>query len=69
MEGGEDLEFGDRLKQAGVYAKRVRYSAVCVHLSHAFGFDDSLVTKETRAIQNETLASKSKYTLFGIVKG
>lgn len=68
IQGGEDREFGDRLKQAGVRARRIRYSAVCVHLSHEFGVDDNLITEETRAIQNETLSSHSQYTTHGIVK-
>ncbi len=67
-DGGEDLELGDRLKNAGVKARRIRYSAVCVHLSHAYGFDDNIVTDATRQIQNETKSGLSQYTRYGIVK-
>ena len=31
LDGGEDKEIGDRLKNSGVRVKRIRYSAVCVH--------------------------------------
>ena len=68
QDGGEDLEIGDRLKHAGIKARRIRYSAVCVHLSHEFGFDDSLVTDETREIQNQTILTNSRYTDFGIIR-
>ena len=68
MEGGEDLEIGDRLKHAGIKPKRIRYSAVCVHLSHDFGFDDNLVTDTTRDIQNQTKLTNSCYTDFGIIR-
>lgn len=36
--GGEDREFGERLLNYGVRAKRIRYSAVCVHLEHRRGY-------------------------------
>lgn len=68
QEGGEDLETGDRLKNSGVKVKRIRYSAVCVHLSHIFGFDDNVITESTRLIQNETKSMLNKYTDYGIVK-
>ncbi len=66
--GGEDLEMGDRLKNSGVKVTRIRYSAVCVHLSHAFGFDDNIVNEATRLIQNETKSAFNTYTDHGIIK-
>ena len=42
--GGQDAEFGLRLRYAGVKAKRVRYSTICVHLDHGRGY----VTPEMR---------------------
>lgn len=36
--GAEDLEFGDRLVNAGVEGKQVRFSAICVHLDHERGY-------------------------------
>lgn len=68
LDGGEDKEIGDRLKNSGVRVKRIRYSAVCVHLSHIFGFDDSVITEATRQSRNETKSMFSKYTDHGILK-
>ena len=64
--GGEDLELGDRLKHAGIKARRIRYSAVCVHLSHESGFNDGLVSDIAREIQNQTRQNNSRYTEYGI---
>lgn len=36
--GAEDLEFGDRLENAGICGKQIRFSAVCVHLDHGRGY-------------------------------
>lgn len=59
--GGQDCEFGDRLVHLGLKPKRIRYSAICVHLDHKRGYvtDDMLVnskrirqlTKSTRRVK------------------
>ena len=36
--GGEDRELGERLFNLGIKSKRVRYSAICVHLDHKRGY-------------------------------
>ena len=36
--GGEDRELGERLFNAGIKAKQIRYSAICLHLDHARGY-------------------------------
>jgi len=36
--GAEDLEFGERLENAGVRGRQIRFSAVCVHLDHGRGY-------------------------------
>ena len=36
----EDLEFGQRLMNAGVLPKQVRYSAICCHLDHPRPYRD-----------------------------
>jgi glycosyltransferase involved in cell wall biosynthesis len=36
--GGLDREIGERLFNAGVLAKQIRYAAVCVHLDHQRGY-------------------------------
>ncbi len=32
--GGEDREFGERLNNAGIRSRQIRYSAICIHLEH-----------------------------------
>lgn len=36
----EDLEFGQRLKNAGVRPKQIRYAAICCHLDHPQPYRD-----------------------------
>lgn len=36
--GGLDRELGERLENAGIRGKQIRYSAVCVHLDHGRGY-------------------------------
>lgn len=43
--GGQDVEFGYRLRNRGVKSKRIRFSTICVHLDHSRGY----VTAEMRA--------------------
>lgn len=66
--GGEDRELGDRLKHAGVKVRRVRYTAVSVHLASEMGYVSGAYSPENVAINDETLRTKSRFTLFGINK-
>ena len=63
---GENPELGDRLKHTGIKARRIRYSALCVHLSHESGFNDGPVSDTTREIQNQTRQNNSRCTEYGI---
>lgn len=53
--GGEDCEFGDRLGNYGLKVKRVRYSAVCIHLEHSRGYVTSAMLEKNQEIRNQTL--------------
>lgn len=64
---GEDCEMGDRLKHAGIKVGRVRYTAVCVHLSPLFGIGGTEERKHNLAIKAETKRGRKRYTQFGIV--
>ncbi|KMT65707.1 glycosyltransferase family 2 protein [Catenovulum maritimum] len=64
--GGEDCEMGDRLKFSGLKVKRIRYSAICVHLDHARGYVNQAMKDKNKAIRNETIKDKKTYTHFGI---
>ncbi|MCL1886590.1 MAG: glycosyltransferase [Betaproteobacteria bacterium] len=66
--GGEDRELGDRLKHAGVKVKRIRYTAVSIHLSHGTNYNDGAYNPDNIAIHSETLRTESRFTSFGIIK-
>jgi len=60
--GGQDCEFGDRLVHYGVKPKRIRYSAICVHLDHKRGYvtDEMLAnSKRIRALTKSTRRVKA----------
>lgn len=56
--GGEDCEFGDRLVNHGLNTKRIRYSAICVHLDHKRGYVTPEMLAKNRQIRSETQAKK-----------
>jgi glycosyltransferase involved in cell wall biosynthesis len=64
--GGEDVEFGYRLKNAGVKTKQIRYSAVCIHLDHERGYVNEADRERNRAILDKTVKEKHVVTPAGI---
>ena len=46
--GGEDKEFGARLRNAGIRGRHLRYSAPLYHLDHARGYVDPEVQRRNR---------------------
>jgi len=66
--GGEDCEMGERMKNLGVRVKRVRYSAVCVHLDHERGYLNEAMLQKNGEILKHTKDTNNTYTLFGIVR-
>ncbi len=64
--GGEDVEFGYRLRNSGLQAKQIRYHAVCLHLEHerAYVKPDDLAAN--MKIRETTLREGLKYTPHGI---
>lgn len=66
--GAEDREMGDRLRNIGIRAKQIRYSAICVHLDHARSYVEDEGIAENKKIWDETRQRKTTYTTFGIVK-
>ncbi len=67
--GGEDLELGERLTNAGVRGKQVRFAAICVHLDHARGYVDAQVQEVNQRIRDETARERRTWTEYGIVTG
>ena len=63
--GGEDREFGYRLRNAGIRPKLIRYSALCLHLEHERGYVDTQMRVENEKIIAATRAHKTCKTEFG----
>lgn len=67
--GGEDRELGERLMNAGIKGRQVRYSAVLLHLEHGRGYVHEEAWARNRAIRKETVRTKSTWTPYGLSKG
>ncbi len=67
--GGEDLELGERLANAGVTGKQIRFSAVCIHLDHARGYVKPEMKAANQAIRDAVKAGRLTWTEFGLVHG
>lgn len=66
--GGEDVEFGIRLRHIGLRPKRIRYSTTCVHLDHARGYVTKEMLEKNRTILDYTRKSRCQWTINGIDK-
>lgn len=64
--GGEDCEFGDRLLNLGLKAKRIRYSAICLHLDHARGYVTEAMLAKNRKIREETRLNRATRSPLGV---
>jgi len=66
--GGEDRELGERLFNAGIKAKQIRYSAICLHLDHARGYVKPEMIEKNLKLRADTKRLKITKTPFGIQK-
>ncbi|WP_296381635.1 glycosyltransferase family 2 protein [Winogradskyella sp.] len=66
--GGEDRELGERLFNAGLKAKQIRYSAICLHLDHERGYVKPEMIEKNLMIRATTKSEKLTKTVFGIEK-
>lgn len=66
--GGQDRELGERLFNAGIKSKQLRYSAVCVHLDHKRGYKTPESIAKNQSIRKETRQKKLTWTAYGITK-
>ena len=64
--GGEDRELGERLFNAGIKAKQIRYSAICLHLDHARAYVKPEMIDKNLKIRATTKKEKRTQTTFGI---
>lgn len=66
--GGQDREFGERMENAGIKGKRIRYRAVCVHLDHKRGYATKESIERNRAIRAETRRTRSTRAAEGLAR-
>lgn len=64
--GGEDMELGVRLVNAGVEPRRIRYLAACIHLDHARGYVSDLRRQRNDAILRNTRLKRKTWTPWGL---
>ena len=64
--GGEDRELGERLENAGIRGKRIRYRAACIHLDHARGYVRKNDLERNMKIRQQTRSTRSTWTEHGI---
>ncbi|MDG5815332.1 glycosyltransferase family 2 protein [Chitinispirillales bacterium ANBcel5] len=64
--GGLDRELGERLVNAGVQGKQIRYSAVCVHLNHPRPYRNMELILNNRAIRKHVRENKVAWASSGI---
>ncbi|MCG8648435.1 MAG: galactosyltransferase-related protein, partial [Pirellulales bacterium] len=64
--GGEDRELGERLENAGVQGRHVRYQALCLHLDHTRGYVNETDLRRNREIRDTTIRTCRTRTDYGI---
>lgn len=64
--GGQDREFGERLWNAGLHSKQIRYTAICLHLDHKRPYKTVETMKKNKSIRKETKTMKRTWTPNGI---
>lgn len=64
--GGEDREFGVRLRNAGVRPRHVRYNAICIHLDHSRTYRDEAVVASNKRFRRSVERGAVTSTKHGI---
>ena len=64
--GGQDAEFGLRLRYSGVKPMRVRYSTICVHLDHGRAYVTPEMRENSKRIGLNTRRLKSNWAERGL---
>jgi glycosyltransferase involved in cell wall biosynthesis len=64
--GGQDVEFGLRLKHIGVQPKRIRFSTIGVHLDHSRGYVTDAMRENSAKEIRKTLDEHRKWSPLGI---
>lgn len=66
--GGLDRELGERLENAGIRGKHVRFQALCLHLDHPRGYENEADWKRNNEIREATRTQRAIQTAHGIRK-
>lgn len=64
--GGQDRELGERLENAGIRGRQIRYRAVCVHLDHPRGYASADSIARNHRFRRATRSQGILRTPFGI---
>lgn len=64
--GGQDVEFGLRLKHIGVQPRRIRFSTIGVHLDHSRGYVTDAMRNNSAAEIQKTRDQRRKWSPLGI---
>jgi hypothetical protein len=64
--GGEDKEFGERLRNAGITPLSYRYSLLCLHQDHGRNYVNEAARKVNLAIRAEVQRVRATRTEYGI---
>lgn len=66
--GGQDRELGERLVNAGIRGKQIRYKAICIHLDHPRGYAQKDSWEKNNNIRKHTRSAGVQQTPYGINK-
>lgn len=66
--GGQDRELGERLFNAGIKSRQIRYSSTCLHLDHPRGYKTKESIEKNLGIRAETKKTRKAWTPYGIKK-
>ncbi|TWU60291.1 putative glycosyl transferase [Rubripirellula tenax] len=64
--GGQDRELGERLENAGVRGKHVRFQTVVLHLDHGRGYANEEDLNRNLSIRRETVSTGRQRTSHGL---
>lgn len=64
--GGEDRELGERLVNAGIKGKQLRYTAITIHLDHSRPYVNQAAIEENKKIRRQTRLSHAVTTEYGL---
>jgi glycosyltransferase involved in cell wall biosynthesis len=64
--GGEDRELGERLENAGICGKHIRFSTLLLHLDHGRGYANPADLVTNQSIRSETNRSGRVRTDYGL---